>query len=329
MVWIVFTAVVLLIFLADLAVGHQNRGRLSTPISLLLCLIPILLAIGYGLWLSAAYDARWFGLVAGPTGHEPLLEYMTGYLLELSLSADNVMMFVLLLRTFSVPPAQQGFVLFWGILAALALRAGLIFSGLALILKIHAIFYIMGGILLVAGVLMFFERDEERQLGQWLSRALRAVLPIHDQFEGRKLVVRRNGRLYATPLLVVMLLVGIVDVIFAFDSIPAIFGITQNPVIVVTSNLFAVMALHWLYFVLAPLVERLKYLKIGLAIILLFIGFKMLLPLSDLLGYSGPVDIPVRWSLAFMAVVLVIAIVSSLRAESSRHELNGAEGPEK
>lgn len=319
MVWIVFIAFFSLILLADLLIGADRRSRLSSRKAFALCLIPVLLALAYGGWLAHAM-AGGTGPISGPSaGAHAFVTYLTGYLLELSLSADNVLMYAVILRSFSVPRESQGFVLFWGILIALVLRAILIISGLALALKIPAVLYLMGGILLVAGFSMFFEHAEKQPGSGRLAGLLRRFIPVHDGYEGRRLFIRRDGRRLATPLLLVLLLIGIVDVIFAVDSIPAIFGITRIPVIVVTSNLFAVIALQWLYFGIAPLIERLRYLKIGLAVVLLFIGVKMLLPSLRLMGYRGPVTLSTEWSLAFMAVVLAVAIGASvLNPESDK-----------
>ncbi len=318
MVWIVFAAFFVLILLADILIGAGRRSGMAAGGALALCLIPVLLALAYGGWLTIfAPGGTGRGSAPAADGHR-FLTYLTGYLLELSLSADNVLMYAVILRSFSVPRESQAFVLFWGILIALLLRAILIISGLALVLKIPTVLYLMGGILLVAGFAMFFNHPPKEPGRGRMAGLLRRLIPVHDRYEGRRLFTRSNGRRLATPLLLVLLLIGIVDVMFALDSIPAIFGITRNPVIVLTSNLFAVVAIQWFYFAIAPFIERLHYLKTGLAVVLLFIGVKMLLPSLRLVGYRGSATISTQWSLAFMAVVLAVAIGASLLHQQSR-----------
>ena len=312
MVWIVFLAFFGSILLADILIGAGRRSRFATGKAFALCLIPVVVALAYGAWFTI-FASGGSGRMAAPSaGAHPFLTYFTGYLLELSLSADNVLMYAVILRGFSVPRESQGFVLFWGILIALLLRAVLIISGLALALKIPAVLFVMGGILLVAGFAMFFEHPDKDPGRGRLAGMLRRLIPVHECYEGRRLFARSNGRWLATPLFLVLLLIGVVDVMFAFDSIPAIFGITRNPIIVLTSNLFAVAAIQWLYFAIAPWIERLHFLKTGLAVVLLFIGVKMLVPGLRLVGYRGPVTISTGWSLTFMAVVLSIATGASL-----------------
>ena len=315
--WLIFSAAMAAVLLAD----RLARRRLAASAihAVLLGAIPVGIALGFGVWLHLAYAGHWFGLVGGkisalgPHARRPMLEYTAGYLLELSLSADNIMLFVMLMRSFSVPVASQGFALFWAILGSMILRTALILTGLALLLKIHALLYVMGLFLLAAGVAMFFETDAEERLGRWLVRLLSRRLPVQDSYEGRRLIVRRAGRRYATPLLIVMGLIAVMDLVFALDSIPAIFGITRDPLIVVSSNLFAVLALQAFFFILAPLVDRLRYLQTGLAVILLFIALKMLLvPLARMVGYRGHPHIGTGWSLAFIIAVLAAAISASL-----------------
>ncbi len=315
--WLILAAAMAAVLLADrLARRRLPAAALS---AVWLGAIPVGIALGFGVWLHLAYAGHWFGLVGGkisalgPHSRRPMLEYTAGYLLELSLSADNIMLLVLLIRSFNVPLASQGFVLFWAILGSMILRTVLILTGLALLLKIPALLYAMGLFVLAAGIAMFFETDGEERLGQWLIRLLSRRLPVQDAYEGRRLIVRRAGRRYATPLLIVLVLLAVMDMVFALDSIPAIFGITRDPLIVVSSNLFAVLALQSLFFILAPLVDRLRYLQTGLAVILLFIALKILLaPLARLVGYRGHPHIGTGGALAFISAVLAAAILASL-----------------
>ncbi|HMD54029.1 MAG TPA: TerC/Alx family metal homeostasis membrane protein [Phycisphaerae bacterium] len=317
--WGLFGLLVAVLIVLDVAMPHRRRMKLSVGAALVLCAIPVGIALAFGVWMHFAYQYHWFGLagstadIIGPWSKEPLLEYGTGYLLELSLSMDNIMLFVLLMHTFDTPLESQGFVLFWAILGALVLRVALICSGLPLIIHIPALFNFLGAFLIFAGVLMFYRNQGEWKLGVVATRFISRWIPMRQTYEGNRLFVIHEGRRYATPLLLLMILIAFTDVIFALDSIPAIFGITEDLMIVVTSNVFAVLALHWLYFVLAPLMQRLKYVKVGLAIILIFIGVKMVLPgLEHIFGGAWQLKITVPWSLAFMGLVLGVSVAASL-----------------
>ncbi len=242
-------------------------------------------------------------IFAGP---QPALSFLTGYLIEYSLSVDNIFVFVLVFGAFGVPPQYQHRVLFWGIIGALLMRGAMIFLGVALIEQFSWIMYIFGGFLVFAGLRMLFSKDDGG-IDVENNRALkfaRRIIPISDRYDGQKFFTRVNGVRMATPLLLVLIVVELTDLVFAIDSIPAIFAITTDPFLVFTSNIFAILGLRSLYFLLAGIIHRFVYLKTGLAIILGYVGVKLLL--------VNTFHIPTLVSLSVIIVVLGTSIVASL-----------------
>ena len=305
--WTLFIVLAVMTLALDVVIPQTAVGTNAFKRAAVLCSLPIFLALVYGVYLHFAFAIS----PAEPldAASQPVLTFSTGYLLELGLSADNVMMFIIMLRALKIPAADQNLVMFWAIILALVVRVALILTGLALVRRFHLLFYFMGAFLLLAGVLMFFERDGERGMAERLVNLSSRFLPISPKYAGRQMVVLSNGRRCMTPLLLAIILVGLVDVLFAFDSIPAVFGITSDPLIVTSSNVFAVLALHRLYFIMAPLMDRLRFLEAGLALILLFIGGKMLLPL--LAAYVPAVQISTTTSLLVILAVLLSAAGAS------------------
>jgi tellurite resistance protein TerC len=230
-------------------------------------------------------------------------EYFAGYLLEKTLSIDNVFVFVLLFASLEVPQTLQRRVLYLGVAGALVLRGGFIAAGGALLEHTAWIFYVFGALVLAAGVRMLRPGHGPGSPGRLISRGLRRVLPVSEDFAGDRFIVRSGGRLMATPLLVALVAIEATDLMFALDSIPAVFGVTRDLFVVFTSNVFALLGLRALYFLLAGAVDRFAYLKQGIAALLVFIGAKMLLdPL---------VHVPVTVSLGVIAVVVATAVVAS------------------
>jgi len=237
-------------------------------------------------------------------GRATALEFTTGYVIELSLSVDNLFVFLMIFRYFHVSPAHQHKVLFWGILGALIMRAIFIVVGIGLIRRFHWIVYIFGALLVYSGIKLF--RGQDVQIEPDSNPVLRLVrrwIPVTKNYEGEKFFVRRPG-LYATPLLVVLVLVETTDLLFATDSIPAVLAITLNTFVVYTSNIFAILGLRALYFVLAGMLELFHYLHYGLSVVLVFVGLKMLL--------SSYYPIPTEAALGVVAVVLAISVLASL-----------------
>lgn len=299
-VWILFVAFILVLLAIDLGVFHRRAHAVSMKEAGVWVSVWVTLSLlfGLGVWL-----------VRGP---EPGLQFFTGYLIELSLSADNMFVFVLIFTAFAVPAAYQHRVLFYGILGALVMRAAMILGGAWLIGQFHWILYLFGAFLVFTGIRMALER-EEREVDVENNIAIRLVsrfAPIVPQYRGEHFLVREGGRLVATPLLVVLVLVELTDLAFAVDSIPAIFAVTQDPFIVFTSNVFAILGLRSMYFLLANLVQRLIYLRLGLAVILTFIGVKMLI--------ADFYKVPTMLSLGVVITTLLVAIVASLIAAERR-----------
>ena len=274
---------------------------------------------------AATWSAVWVGLAllfnAGVWWHfgaDRGTEFLTGYLIEKSLSVDNIFVFVIIFSALGIPALHQHRVLFWGIVSALAMRAGMIFAGSALLERFHWLMYVFGAFLVLTGAKLYAQRGKEMHPEDGLAMKLaRRLIPSTPRLDGDRFVTRENGRRLATPLLMALLLVEVTDVIFAVDSIPAIFAITRDPFIVFTSNIFAILGLRSLFFVLAGVVDKFRYLKVGLAAVLVFVGLKM--TAIDLW------KMPPFVSLAVIAAILGVAIVASLRA-SRREERAAAAG---
>lgn len=291
--WVGFNLFVVAMLALDLGVFHRKAHVVSLKEAAAWSIVWIALALVFNIGVYF-----W-------SGSEPALKFFTGYLIEKSLSVDNIFVFVLIFSAFSVPAAFQHRVLFWGILGALLLRGTLILVGSVLLNEFHWIIYVFGAFLILTGIKMAFQRHaEQHPEDNPLVRLVRRLLPMTNGYEGNRFFVRRAGRWLATPLLLVLLSVEFTDIIFAVDSIPAIFAVTQDPFIVYTSNVFAILGLRSLYFVLAGVVDKFYYLKLGLSAILVFVGTKMVL--------ADVYKIPVAISLLVIAAVLAIAVVASL-----------------
>jgi tellurite resistance protein TerC len=263
--WGGFVALVLAMLALDLGLFHRKDRAVGTREALVWTGVWIALSLLFGLFL-------W-----GRFGPDRALEFLTGWLVEKSLSVDNLFVFVVVFATFAIPPALQHRVLFWGILSALVLRALMIWGGAVLIARFEWLPHVFGALLLLTGAKLLAHREEApRPERSAAFRLLRRVIPSTDRLEGNAFFVRWAGRWLATPLFLSLALIEVTDVVFALDSIPAIFGITVDPFIVFTSNVFAILGLRSLYFALAGLLERFAYLKVGLAAVLVFIGAKMI-----------------------------------------------------
>jgi tellurite resistance protein TerC len=292
--WIIFNAVILGLLIVDLVV--LNRGGRVVPFKDALISSASWIALA---GLFAIFIHQWMGPAKA-------LDFTAGYLIEEALSVDNLFVFILLFGYFRVPPEQERTVLFWGIIGALIMRGIFIFSGVALVNRFHWILYVFGAFLIYSGYKLLWETEEaeadpSRNL---VLRLCRRFLPITEDYAGRKFVVRREGKLLATPLLVVLLVVETTDILFATDSIPAILAITRDPFIVYTSNVFAILGLRSLYFALAGLMKLFHYLNYGLAVVLMFIGVKMLVSIRY--------NIPTWVALIVIAGVLGASVLASV-----------------
>jgi tellurite resistance protein TerC len=251
--------------------------------------------------LSLAFTA---GLYAF-RGADPALQFLTGYLIEKSLSIDNIFVFALIFGYFAVPAAYQHRVLYWGMLGALVLRAAFIFAGSALLAQFHWVIYLFGAFLILTGIRMALHRGEEiHPERNPVLRLARRLLPVTSDYREDRLFVREGGRRLVTPLFLVLLMIESTDLVFAVDSIPAIFAVTRDPFIVYTSNVFAILGLRSLYFVLAGVIGKFHYLKLGLSSVLVFVGGKMTL--------ADVYEIPSLVSLAVIAALLTAAVAASL-----------------
>jgi tellurite resistance protein TerC len=309
--WVGFNLFVLAMLALDLGVFHRKAHTVSVKEATIWSVVWISLAMLFNLGIYLFWDR----LVPGSaySNGDAALSFFTGYLIEKSLSVDNIFVFVLIFSYFSVPTQYQHRVLFWGILGALVMRAALILVGAALIERFHWIIWIFGAFLIFTGIRMALHKDEElHPEDNPLIKGVKRFVPVADGYEGPRFFVRQASKLMATPLFLVLLMVESTDLVFAVDSIPAIFAVTQDPFIVYTSNVFAILGLRSLYFLLAGVIDKFYYLKLGLSVVLSFVGVKMLLPdLSELItGVSY--KIPTVLSLGVIAVILSVAVIASL-----------------
>ena len=301
--WIGFNLFVLALLALDLGVFHRHAHTVSVKEAATWSVVWITLALAF----NAVVYFFWDRLSPGSnyTNAEAALAFFTGYLIEKSLSVDNIFVFVLIFSYFAVPAIYQHRVLVWGILGALVMRGILIAVGAALLKEFHWIVYVFGSFLIFTGIKMALHRDAELHPEKNpLVRLFRRLIPITKSYEGERFLIRRAGRWVATPLLLVLVMVESTDLIFAVDSIPAIFAVTDDPFLVYTSNVFAILGLRSLYFVLAGVIDKFHYLKLGLSAVLSFVGIKMVL--VDIY------KIPVLVSLGVIATILAVAVVASL-----------------
>jgi tellurite resistance protein TerC len=304
--WLGFVAFVLVLLAIDLGVFHRQAHAVSAKEA----------AIWSGVWVSLAllFNAG-IWLWSGP---ERALEFSTGYLIEKALAVDNLFVFVVIFSAFGIPALHQHRVLFWGVLGALLMRALFILIGGALLAHFHWMLYVFGAVLVVTGVKLFVQRGEQphperNPVVRWFQR----IVPLTAQLSGDRFTVLQQGRRFATPLLLALVAVEVSDLIFAIDSIPAIFAVTSDPFIVFTSNIFAILGLRSMYFLLAGVLQKFAYLQIGLACVLMFVGAKMLL--VDVFA------LPVLASLGIIAGILGASIVLSLLRPPRREQPRSAD----
>jgi tellurite resistance protein TerC len=293
MVWAAFVAFIVAMLLVDLFVLHRNAHEVGLREAALWSVVWVALGLAFGAVVWA-----WKGPDAGG-------EYLAGYLIERALSIDNIFVFALIFTYFGVPAAYQHRVLFWGIFGALVFRAVFIGAGAALLDQFHWMIYVFGGFLVLTGIKMLRRQHAEVDpAGNPVLRLLRRVMPITDGYRGQKLVVREAGRRLATPLLAVLVVIETSDILFAVDSIPAIFAVTRDSFLVFSSNAFAILGLRAMYFLLAGMIGRFVHLNAGLAAVLVFVGAKMLL--------ADVYHLPIWASLAVIAALIGGSVVTSL-----------------
>jgi tellurite resistance protein TerC len=293
-VWFAFLAGVLVMLALDLGVFNRKSDVISTKQAAIWSAVWVSLSLGF-----AAFMFFWQGQQRG-------LEWITGYLIEYSLAVDNIFVFVLVFTAFAVPVAYRRRVLFWGIIGALIMRGAMIALGAALLEQFHWILYVFGGILLIAGYRMMFAKKEEPGdiEHNTVVKLARRFVKISKDYDGQKFFTVQNGVRMATPLFLVLIVIELTDLVFAVDSIPAIFAVTREPFIVFTSNVMAILGLRSLYVLLEGFVDRFVYLKTGLSLILVFIGAKLLL--------LDVFKIPTALSLGVVIMILVVSVVASI-----------------
>jgi tellurite resistance protein TerC len=291
--WIGFTGFILAMLVLDLGVFHRNAHEVRFREALVWSVIWIVLSLLLCAWVYVQF------------GNERGLEFLTGYLIEKALAVDNIFVFLVIFSAFAVPAAYQHRVLFWGILGALIMRALFILVGAALIERFHWVMYVFGAFLVLTGVKMLVRRDAELHPERNpLFQLFQRFIPSVSEYHGPRFTVVKAGRRYATPLLLVLVCIETSDLVFAIDSIPAIFAVTSDPFIVYTSNICAILGLRAMFFLLAGAVQRLNYLQPGLALVLVFVGTKMLV--ADLY------PIPIVISLGAVATLLGTSVLASL-----------------
>ena len=306
--WIGLLVVIAVLLLVDLLVVHKESHEIRTKEAAIESAVWISIGLAFGL-------AVWWGFGASAAG-----EYYSGYLIEKSLSIDNVFVWALILSYFKVPPRYQHRVLFWGIFGALVMRAIFIFAGIALIEQFSWVLYIFGAFLLfTAAKLVFTENDHVDPSKSVFLKLVHRVVPLTDELDGQKLFTRLNGKRLATPLFAVLLLIEVTDVLFAVDSVPAVLAVSHEQFIVFASNAFAILGLRALYFLLADMHARFSYLQLGLAIILAFVGVKMII--------HEWYQIPTWLSLLVITLVLIAAVGFSMRVERAADSISISEDP--
>lgn len=293
--WILFNLLVIVLLLLDLGILNRNAKVLSfrqaTINSVIWISLALLFNVGIYFW----------------AGTEKAVEFLTGYLIEYSLSVDNIFVFVLIFSSFAVPREYQYRVLFWGIIGALVLRGSLILAGAALVERFHWVLYIFGAFLIYAGLRLLRHGDDDviDLENNRILKFIRRFVPLTDQYHGSLFFIRQQGQQMATPLFLVLIFVDVIDVVFALDSIPAIFAVTQDSFIVYTSNVFAILGLRSLYFLLEGIVNKFVHLRYGLAVVLTFVGIKLLT--------EQFLHIPNWLSLIVIVVAIGASIYTSLR----------------
>ena len=300
--WLGFTVFVLFMLALDLGVFHRTAHDVSSREALGWVLTWVSLALAFNVLLYFQF------------GSQRALEFLTGYIIEYSLSMDNIFVFILVFRYFAVPSGAHHRVLFWGILGALVMRAIFILVGTVLLQRFHWVIYIFGAFLVYTGIKMLRGTEVEvRPERNPAVRLFQKYIPMSNQYAGASFWVRQGGRSYATPLMLVLVVVEATDLVFAVDSIPAIFAVTLDPFIVYTSNVFAILGLRSLYFLLAAAMKKFHYLSLGLGLVLSFVGVKMLV--------SGIYPIPISVSLAVVAAILGAAVGASLLRRPKQREV--------
>ena len=282
----------------DLGVFHRKAHEVGVREAAIWSAVWVALALLFNVGVYIAFGA------------ERALEFTTGYVIEKALAVDNIFVFVVIFSAFGIPAIYQHRVLFWGVLGALAMRAAFIFAGAAVLARFHWAIYVFGGILAATGLKLLLQRNQQiHPERNPIVRLFQRLMPVTTRLSGDRFTVVQNGRRYATPLLLALVAVEVTDLIFAVDSIPAIFAVTSDPFIVFTSNIFAILGLRSLYFMLAGVIDKFVYLKVGLSLVLIFVGIKMLA--------MDVYKVPIGASLGIIAGILAVSIMASVAVTRS------------
>ncbi|HCM42339.1 MAG TPA: hypothetical protein DIS66_03370 [Candidatus Omnitrophica bacterium] len=300
--WVLFHLFVFGMLSLDLGVFHRKAHAIHFKEALAWSGIWILLALLFN------------GVIHFWKGEQAALEFFTGYVIEKSLSVDNIFVFLVIFTYFKIPAQYQHRVLFWGIIGALIMRAIFIAAGITLLEKFHWLIYVFGAFLILTGIKMAVSHGKEMELEKNVAlRFFKKIMPLTEKFDGQNFFTLENGKRVATPLFMALVIVEFTDVIFAVDSIPAILAITKEPFIVYTSNIFAILGLRSLYFALAGILQYFRFLHYGLSVVLVFVGIKMLI--------SEFYKVPILASLGVIAVVILISIIASILLPSKKEEI--------
>ena len=292
--WIGFAVLIAIMLALDLGVFNKNAHKVAVKEAMIWSAVWISMAILFNVFVYFEF------------GQTKALEFLTAYVIEYSLSVDNIFIFILIFTFFAVPSRYQHKILFWGIVGALIMRGIFIFAGVALINKFHWIILVFGAFLVYSGVHMLFQKNEEMDPeANPVVKFFKKFLPVTHELHGGKLFIRQNAKLFATPLFLVLLVIESSDLIFAVDSIPAVLSISQDTFIVYTSNIFAILGLRSLYFAVAGIMDLFRFLKIGLAFVLSFVGLKMLVSYFHF-------EIPIMLSLGIIISILILSILASV-----------------
>lgn len=298
LLWTAFVAFVLVMLMLDLGVFHRKAHEVGVREAAIWSAVWVALALLFNVGVYIAFGA------------ERALEFTTGYVIEKALAVDNIFVFVVIFSAFGIPAIYQHRVLFWGVLGALVMRAAFIFAGAAVLARFHWAIYVFGGILAATGLKLLLQRNQEiHPERNPIVRLFQRLMPVTTRLSGDRFTVVQNGRRYATPLLLALVAVEVTDLIFAVDSIPAIFAVTSDPFIVFTSNIFAILGLRSLYFMLAGVIDKFVYLKVGLSLVLIFVGIKMLA--------MDVYKVPIGASLGIIAGILAVSIMASVAVTRS------------
>lgn len=304
--WGVFAVVVLVMMALDLGVFHKKAHVVSVREALTWTAVWITIGLLFALAIRLWVDPHYLADPARSADHRPSLEFLTCYLTEYALSVDNIFVFLVIFSFFAIPQESQHRVLFWGILGAMVMRALFLLVGIGAIQRFHWMIWVLGALLIVTGVKLFFQKEESEldPSRNVVLRLAKKFLPVTDEFHGSRFFVKIGGRSHATPLFMALLVVETTDVLFALDSVPAALGISQNLFVVYTSNVFAILGLRSLFFAVGGLLKYLHYLKFGLSAILVFVGVKMMLPEEH--------KIPIAVALGVVGGILLLAVIASV-----------------